>query len=157
MIAPVCPSRSVQLAKRPPPFDFVTLAGVLKHPGLWNHMAMKGHRILRLVCAWLVAAGLVVAPFVVPAAALTNPDPAMSSMMADMPCCPDESEKQSPQPDKCKDCPAMFLCASGSAQGVVLAGENPSHASAVFAELVPGLAAHLNDIGSSPPAPPPRS
>jgi hypothetical protein len=144
-------------AKRPRPFDFVTLAGVLKHPGLWNHTAMKGHRILRLVCAWLVAAGLVVAPFVVPAAALTNPDPAMSSMMADMPCCPDETGKQLPQPDKCKDCTAMFLCVAGSPQGFAPAVASPLYISAVVAELTPGLAAHLNDIGSSPPAPPPRS
>jgi hypothetical protein len=118
---------------------------------------MNGHRLLRLLCAWLVAAGLAVAPFAVPAVALTNADPAMSSMMDDMPCCPDETGKQSPRPNKCEDCPAMFLCASGSTQGFAPLGESPLYVSAILAELTPGLAAHLNDIGSSPPAPPPRS
>jgi hypothetical protein len=138
-------------------FDIVTIAGLLKRAGLWNHPFMKGCRLLRLLCVWLVAAALAVAPFAVPAAAATNSDADMSSMMDDMPCCPDEAGKQAPKPDKCMDCATMFLCASGPATGFVPTGTSPIYVSAVLAELTPGLAAHLNDTGSSPPAPPPRS
>ncbi|WLA53301.1 hypothetical protein [Bradyrhizobium diazoefficiens] len=67
-------------------------------------------RILRLVLAVLVTAGLMVAPLVTPAAA----EPLMASdmqmtgaqdMSADMPCCPDEQNSK-----QCQDCPLLAIC-----------------------------------------------
>lgn len=117
---------------------------------------MKGHWLLRLLFAWFVAAGLVLAPLVAPGAALASSDAGMA-MMEDMPCCPEETQKQSPQPDKCKDCATMFLCAFGSLQGVVPSGEKPLYLSSAVAKLIPAPMARLRDFDSSPPAPPPRS
>ena len=112
------------------------------------------HRLLRLISAWLVMAGLVIGPFVAPSAALATADAAMS-MMDDMPCCPDEGK--APQPGKCADCATMLICALKSLQTVVPAGAEIAFPSKLIAELSPGVVVPPDDIGLSPPARPPRS
>jgi hypothetical protein len=148
--------RRVSLTKSPV-FRIRDQAGLFKQSCVWNHVNMRGHRIVRLLFAWFVAVGLTVAPLAAPAAALAVSDAAMASMMEDMPCCPEGTQKQSPQPDKCKDCAAMFLCSFNSLQAVVPSGERALYRSAAIAELAPGQMARLRAIDSSPPAPPPRS
>ena len=118
---------------------------------------MRGRWILRLVLAWLVAAGLAAAPIVTPSFAHSAADSEMSAMMADMPCCPDGMDKQAPQPSRCKDCPAMILCAPQVVQAIAAAASALPLASSTLAELTPGASRLLDDIGSSPPARPPRS
>ena len=117
---------------------------------------MRGCWILRLVLAWLVAAGLVAAPIVAPSFAQAATDTEMSAMMADMPCCPDGIDKQAPQPSRCKDCAAMILCAPQVVQAVVATASALPVASGAFAELTPGLSRLLDDVGPSPPSRPPR-
>jgi hypothetical protein len=116
---------------------------------------MSGYRILRLVLAWVVAVSLAAAPLVTPAAAQATADSVMSSAMADMPCCPDDASK--PLPDRCKDCATMILCAPQQLQAVLpLAAQAPA-VTLTAAELTAGALPYIDDIGSSPPAPPPRS
>jgi hypothetical protein len=81
----------------------------------------------------------------------------MSSMMADMPCCPDGASKQMPLPDACKDCATMILCVPQPPQALLTVAEQVPAISLTSAELTPGALPYLDDIGSSPPAPPPRS
>ncbi|MDA9510847.1 hypothetical protein XI09_40560 [Bradyrhizobium sp. CCBAU 11386] len=71
---------------------------------------MTARRILRLVLAVLVTAGLMVAPLVTPAAAghpmasdLQVTD--AQDMSADMPCCPDQQDSK-----QCQDCPLLAIC-----------------------------------------------
>jgi hypothetical protein len=74
---------------------------------------MNPRRLLNLVLAVLVTAGLAVAPLVTPAAA-THPRAAGMmdmSMSADMPCCPDE-----PKSKDCQDCPLVAMCILKTAQ-----------------------------------------
>src|SRR5262245_46151728 len=115
---------------------------------------MRGRWILRLVLAWLVAAGLAAAPIVTPSFAQTTSDAEMSSMMADMPCCPDGMDTPAPQPSKCKDCPAMVLCAAQAAPAVVPTASALPQASRAFAQLTPGTSRSLDDIGPLPPTRP---
>lgn len=109
------------------------------------------HRLLRLISAWLVMAGLVIAA---PSSALATANAAMS-MMEDMPCCPDEGK--APQPGKCADCATMLICALQSLQTVVPGAAEIAFPSQLIAELSPGVVVPPDDIGSSPPAKPPRS
>jgi hypothetical protein len=71
---------------------------------------MIARRILRLMLAVLVTAGLAVAPLVTPAAAgaLMASDMQVTDaqdMSADMPCCPDQ-----PNSKQCQDCPLLAIC-----------------------------------------------
>jgi len=71
---------------------------------------MIARRILRLVLAVLVTAGLMVAPLVTPAAAglPMASDMQMTDaqdMSADMPCCPDQHDGK-----QCQDCPLLAIC-----------------------------------------------
>jgi hypothetical protein len=112
--------------------------------------------MLRLILAWLVAAGLVVAPFVAPSAAQSAPQAAMSAM-EDMPCCPDEPGKQGPVHDGCKDCATMIICALKSLQAVAPSVAQLTLDSNLLTEMAPVSDPRVEDIGSSPPARPPRS
>ena len=71
---------------------------------------MTARRILNLVLAVFVTAGLMVAPLVIPAAAgyPMASDMQMSDtqdMSADMPCCPDQKNSK-----QCQDCPLIAIC-----------------------------------------------
>jgi hypothetical protein len=71
---------------------------------------MIARRILNLVLAVFVTAGLMVAPLVIPAAAgyPMASDMQMSDtqdMSADMPCCPDQKNSK-----QCQDCPLLAIC-----------------------------------------------
>lgn len=75
---------------------------------------MNLRRLIGRVFAMLVIAGLVVAPMVTPAGAKLLPAAAMadmSSMSADMPCCPDKQKS-----DGCADCPLIAMCMLKTAQ-----------------------------------------
>jgi hypothetical protein len=73
---------------------------------------MNLRRLLNLVFAVLVTAGLAMAPLVAPAAAAQGKGAGMTetSMSADMPCCPDQNSMD------CQDCPLMAMCILQSAQ-----------------------------------------
>ncbi|MHC2618903.1 hypothetical protein ACVIW2_000935 [Bradyrhizobium huanghuaihaiense] len=117
---------------------------------------MIARRILRLVLAVLVTAGLMVAPLVTPAAA----EPLMASdmqmtdaqdMSADMPCCPDEQNSK-----QCQDCPLLAMCVLK----VLQAG--PAIATAIryarpLALLRPLDDALVDGLTRPPPDHPPRS
>src|SRR5262245_42611013 len=98
---------------------------------MWECPSVK-HRLLRLISAWQVMAGLVIAPFVAPSVALAATDAAMS-MMDDMPCCPDQGK--APQPGKCADCATMLICALKSLQTVVPAAAEIAFPSRLIAAL----------------------
>ena len=71
---------------------------------------MNAHRLLKLLLAALVTAGLTVAPLVTPAAAGHSMMAAMQmadaqDMPDDMSCCPDEQNKK-----QCQDCPLVAIC-----------------------------------------------
>ena len=69
-------------------------------------------RLLNLVLAVLVTAGLAMAPLVAPAAAAQGAGAGMTemSMSADMACCPDQKSTD------CQDCPLIAMCVLQSAQ-----------------------------------------
>jgi hypothetical protein len=73
---------------------------------------MNLRRLLNLVFAVLVTAGLAMAPLVAPAAAALGKGAGTTemSMSADMPCCPDQKTMD------CQDCPLMAICVLQSAQ-----------------------------------------
>lgn len=69
---------------------------------------MNFRRLIGRLLAVFVIAGLVMAPFVSPVAAMGPSNVGMSDMasMADeMPCCPDTQKK-----NDCKDCPLLAIC-----------------------------------------------
>jgi len=71
---------------------------------------MNAHRLLKLLLAFLVTAGLTVAPLVTPALAGHSMMATMQmadaqDMSDDMSCCPDEQNKK-----QCKDCPLVAIC-----------------------------------------------
>jgi hypothetical protein len=116
---------------------------------------MIARRILRLVLAVLVTAGLTVAPLVTPAAAgaLLTSDMQMTDtqdMSADMPCCPDQQNSK-----QCQDCPLLAICMLK----VLQAG--PAVVTAILSSRTLELLRPLDDIiadGLSRPPPdhPPR-
>jgi hypothetical protein len=73
---------------------------------------MNLRRLLNLVQAVLVTAGLALAPLVAPPAAAHGKAAGMAemSMSADMPCCPDQNSMD------CPDCPVIAICVLQSAQ-----------------------------------------
>ena len=69
---------------------------------------MDFRRFLNFVFAVCVTAGLALAPLVAPvsAKAMSGADMAsMSTMSADMPCCPDQQTSKD-----CQDCPLIAMC-----------------------------------------------
>ena len=129
-----------------------------KFPALWEEEAMNLRRLLNLVQAILVIAGLAVAPLVAPGAATRGmaagmADMSMSaeSMAADMPCCPDKNSMD------CQDCPLVAMCVLQNAQaGVPSMAALPLRYAIRTAHVVRNdtLAAGLD---RPPPDQPPRS
>ncbi|MBR1128029.1 hypothetical protein [Bradyrhizobium iriomotense] len=118
---------------------------------------MTTARLLRLLFASLISIGLAVAPLVAPAAA-SGPASSdtrmmqMADMAADMPCCPEEEQKQS----GCQDCPLLAMCVLK----VLQAG--PAVATAIryarpLALLRPLDDAIVDGLVRPPPDHPPRS
>ena len=79
-------------------------------------------RFITRLLAIAIVAGLTVAPVAAPAAMqasmhapmagmMTDGMTDMSSMAADMPCCPDEQKSKT-----CTDCPVIAMCVSTTAQ-----------------------------------------
>jgi len=71
-------------------------------------------RLIARLLAIFVIAGLAVAPMVAPAAGRTSAAAGMtemSSMAADVPCCPDEQKSNT-----CTDCPVIAMCVLTTAQ-----------------------------------------
>jgi len=69
---------------------------------------MDFRRFLNFVLAVFVTAGLASAPLVAPASAKAlsmNEMAGMSTMSADMPCCPDQQKSKD-----CQDCPLVAMC-----------------------------------------------
>jgi len=72
---------------------------------------MDVRKLLRLLLAVLVTAGLTIAPLATPAAAEHSMAAGMmqmadmSDMAADMPCCPDKQKSHD-----CQDCPLVAIC-----------------------------------------------
>jgi len=117
---------------------------------------MIARRILRLVLAVLVTAGLTVAPLVTPAAAALPMASDMQmtdaqAMAADMPCCPDEQNNK-----QCQDCPLLAVCMLKVLQS------GPAHVAAIRYVRALALLRPLDDaVGDGlirpPPDHPPRS
>lgn len=75
---------------------------------------MDFRRFLNLALAVCVTAGLALAPLVTPASAKApsmNEMAGMSTMSADMPCCPDQQKSKD-----CQDCPLIAMCVLKTAQ-----------------------------------------
>ncbi|OPY97119.1 hypothetical protein A5906_37350 [Bradyrhizobium sacchari] len=116
---------------------------------------MIARRILRLVLAVLVTAGLMAAPLVTPSAAHPMAsDMQMTDaqdMSADMPCCPDERNSK-----QCQDCPLLAICALKVLQ------EGPGVATVTVSPRAVEQLRPLDDIIADglvrpPPDHPPRS
>jgi hypothetical protein len=63
--------------------------------------------------AVFVIAGLVMAPWLSPVAAMESSNVAMSdmaSMTDEMPCCPDTQKPDTQKKNDCKDCPLLAIC-----------------------------------------------
>lgn len=118
---------------------------------------MIARRILNLVLAVLVTAGLMVAPLVTPAAAgpvTMASDMQMAGgqdMSADMPCCPDQQNNK-----PCQDCPLLATCMLKVLQS------GPAAVTATLYSRALGLLRPLDDtiadgLTRPPPDHPPRS
>ena len=112
-------------------------------------------RLIARLLAIAVIAGLSLAPLATPAAAraLAVSDMAgMSSMSADMPCCPDEQKN-----NDCRDCPLIAMCVLKTVQA------GPSLAAAIaMRHAIRTVHSVSNDIladglNRPPPDQPPRS
>ncbi|MBR0783789.1 hypothetical protein [Bradyrhizobium iriomotense] len=117
---------------------------------------MMARRILRLVLAVLVTAGLTVAPLVTPAAAapLIATDMQMTDaqdMSADMPCCPDEQNSK-----QCQDCPLLAICMLKVLQSgpAVVTATRYARALALLRPLDDAI---VDGLTRPPPDHPPRS
>jgi hypothetical protein len=62
------------------------------------------HQLSARLLAISIIAGLALAPLVTPAVATVPVAAELTSMPADMPCCPDEKTKD------CRDCPLVAIC-----------------------------------------------
>jgi hypothetical protein len=109
----------------------------------------------RLVARFLaisVIAGLILAPLVAPAAVKASEVGSMSSMSADMPCCPDEQKSKD-----CQDCPLVAICVLKNAQaGPSLASAMPvRHAIRTSYSVLDDVPA--DGLNRPPPDHPPRN
>ncbi len=115
---------------------------------------MGFRRILNFALAVSVIAGLVTAPMVTPAAAkpLSNSEmTGMSTMSADMPCCPDRQKS-----NDCHNCPIVGMCVSSMqavpAMAVAILIRHPTRALLVaFDDMI------SDGLDRPPPDHPPRS
>jgi hypothetical protein len=115
---------------------------------------MEFRRLVNLILAVLVTAGLAVAPLATPAAAALPQAAGMMDMSAsaDMPCCPDEQKSKD-----CQDCPLVAICVLKNAQA------GPSLASVMpVRHAIPMSYSVLDDVPADgldrpPPDYPPRN
>jgi hypothetical protein len=124
---------------------------------MWYSGDVKRQSALRIIFVALALAGLLLTPLVVPPLpaaadmAESMSDHAAMTMLADMPCCPD----QAPMPGCGKDCPFMAACTAQSLcdlpRGAVLA-LSPALASIA----IPGNDAGLSGLTQRPPPRPPK-
>ena len=116
---------------------------------------MRLRPLFNLVFAVLLTAGLIVAPWAASPAAATPAHMAamsdMTTMSADMPCCPDKHKSPS-----CDDCPLVGLCmlkvVQADRSGVGILARSPIHV----------VLSTLDDVSRDdperpPPDHPPRS
>jgi hypothetical protein len=112
-------------------------------------------RLIARLLAIAVIAGLSLAPLATPAAAqaLAIADVAgMSSMSADMPCCPDEQKSKD-----CRDCPLIAICVLKTVQaGPSLAAAMPVRHAIRTAHSVRNDAL-ADGLDRPPPDHPPRT
>lgn len=92
------------------------------HDATCDNLSMRARRLLNLLIALSVAAGLVSMPVALPAHAHSGPPPMtssdeMSAMAEDMPCCPHEQKSKD-----CQDCPLLGFCLIKSTQLGPMAG-----------------------------------
>jgi hypothetical protein len=118
-------------------------------------VADYGMVLRRLVARFLaisVIAGLILAPLVTPAAVKASEAGGMSSMSADMPCCPDEQKSKD-----CQDCPLVAICVLKNAQaGPSLASAMPlRHAIRTSYSVLDDVPA--DGLNRPPPDHPPRN
>jgi len=115
---------------------------------------MDFRRLINLILAVLVTAGLAVAPLATPAAAAQpHADGMMDmTMSADMPCCPDEQKSKD-----CQDCPLVAMCVLKNAQaGPSLASAMPvRHAIRTSYSVLDDVPA--DGLNRPPPDHPPRN
>jgi hypothetical protein len=117
---------------------------------------MDPKKILDWLIALTVAAGLLAAPFSVPAVAAPHPAAVadeMQMMADDMPCCPDQQDQKAKD---CGSCPFIALCmltiSLPAPDGAVLAPRQFSRSAFALPDdlLIDGLGGH-------PPDHPPRT
>src|SRR4051794_31602300 len=115
---------------------------------------MDFRRLLNLILAVLVTAGLAVAPLATPGAAAQPQAAGMMdmSMSTDMPCCPDEQKGKG-----CQDCPLVAICVVKNAQaGPSLASAMPvRHAIRTSYSILDDVPA--DGLNRPPPDHPPRN
>jgi hypothetical protein len=116
---------------------------------------MHFRRLINLILAALVTAGLAIAPLATPpaAAAQLHADGIMDmSMSADMPCCPDEQKSKN-----CQECPLVAICVLKNAQaGPSLASAMPvRHAIRTSYSVLDDVPA--DGLNRPPPDHPPRN
>jgi hypothetical protein len=119
---------------------------------------MTARRLLNLLIALSVAAGLVSTPLASPAHAHTAPPVVTSSdemqaMAEDMPCCPHEQQKDR----GCQDCPLLGFCMAKPTQfGAASVALLPDRTS-VKAILLATDDALADGLARPPPDHPPRN
>jgi hypothetical protein len=90
------------------------VAALPKGPVAVSEYGMVFHLFITRLLAIAIVTGLAVAPVAAPAA-MQGSMPAgmtdMSSMAAEMPCCPDEQKSKT-----CTDCPVIAMCVLAAAQ-----------------------------------------
>jgi hypothetical protein len=114
---------------------------------------MDFRRLVNLILAALVTAGLAVAPLATSAAAAQPHAAGMIDMsMSDMPCCPDEQKSKD-----CQDCPLVAICVLKNAQaGPSLASAMPvRHAIRTSYSVLDDVPA--DGLNRPPPDHPPRN
>jgi hypothetical protein len=115
---------------------------------------MDFRRLVNLILAVLMTAGLAVAPSATPAAAAQPHAAGMTdmAMSADMPCCPDEQKSKD-----CQDCPLVAMCVLKNAQaGPSLASAMPvRHALRTSYSVLDDVPA--DGLNGPPPDHPPRN
>jgi hypothetical protein len=109
-------------------------------------------RLAARFLAICMIAGLILAPLVTPAAMAASEIGGMSSMSAEMPCCPDQQKSKS-----CQDCPLVAICVLKNAQaGPSLASAMPvRHAIRTSYSVLDDVPA--DGLNRPPPDHPPRN
>jgi hypothetical protein len=118
---------------------------------------MSARRLLNLLMALSVAAGLVSTPMAVPAhshsaAPIVTSSDEMQAMADDMPCCPHEQQKSK----DCQDCPLLGFCTVKSTQLGPVAGAILLDRTSIRAVLLVTDDAIADGLERPPPDHPPR-